>query len=73
MKRKGKTLTVLPDGARRRMSDGKNAWRKMNDEQRQEFLKWIGLSRRIGDGVSRSAVKDEARGWILADRAWEEA
>ena len=60
MKRKGKTLTVLPDGARRRMSDGKNAWRKMNDKQRGEFLWWIG-------------VEATARGSVLADRAWEEA
>ncbi len=41
MKRNGKTLTVLPDGAPRRLSDGRNAWRKMNDEQRAEFLRFL--------------------------------
>ncbi len=41
MKRNGKKLKVLPDGHPRRMSDGKNAWRKMDDEQRREFLHWI--------------------------------
>jgi len=39
--RNGKPLKTLPDGAPRRMADGKNAWRKMNDAQRFEFLKWI--------------------------------
>lgn len=41
LKRNGKKLKVLPDGHPRRMSDGKNAWRKMDDEQRREFLHWI--------------------------------
>ena len=40
MERKGKTLKVLQDGHPRRMSDGKNAFRKMNAEQRAEFLSW---------------------------------
>ena len=39
--RKGKTCKVLPDGAPRRMSDGKNAYRKMNSEQRETFKRWI--------------------------------
>lgn len=39
--RNGKPLKTLPDGAPRRMADGKNAWRKMSDEQRFEFLRWI--------------------------------
>jgi len=39
--RNGKPLKTLPDGAPRRMADGKNAWRKMTDEQRFEFLRWI--------------------------------
>ena len=41
MTRKGKPCKVLPDGAPRRMSDGKNAYRKMNAEQRRQFLCWI--------------------------------
>jgi len=41
MTRKGKTLQVLRDGHPRRMSDGRNAWRKMSDEQRVLFLAWI--------------------------------
>lgn len=41
MKRKGKTLKVVPDGAPRRMSDGRNAFRKMNKTQRAEFLAWV--------------------------------
>lgn len=39
--RNGAPLRQLPDGAPRRMSDGKNAWRKMNSRQRSEFLTWI--------------------------------
>ena len=39
--RQGKPLTVLPKGDRRRMSDGKNAWRKMTPQQRKEFLAWM--------------------------------
>ena len=41
MERKGKTLKVLRDGDPRRMSDGRNAVRKMTDEQRAQFLAWI--------------------------------
>ena len=41
MTRKGKACKVLPDGAPRRMSDGKNAYRKMNADQRAVFLAWI--------------------------------
>ena len=41
MKRNGKALKTLPDGHRRRLSDARNAWRKMTDEQRSEFLSWI--------------------------------
>ena len=41
MKRNGKKLMVLPDGHPRRLSDGRNAWKKMDDSQRSEFLQWI--------------------------------
>ena len=39
--RLGVPLTKLPKGDRRRMSDGKNAWRKMSPAQRKEFLAWM--------------------------------
>ena len=42
MERKGKKLNVLPDGHPRRMADAKNAWRKMTEKQRAEFIDWIG-------------------------------
>ncbi len=60
-KRSGKTLAVLPDGAPRRMADGKNAWRKMNSDQRWEFLVWIAAE----DGVVRGASPGV---WLLDDR-----
>ncbi len=41
MERKGKRLKVVPDGSPRRMADGKNAWRRMSDEQRYVFMVWI--------------------------------
>jgi len=41
MKRQGKTLKTLPDGAPRRLADGRNAWRKMSGQQRAEFLVWL--------------------------------
>ena len=41
MKRQGQELRKLEAGHRRRMSDGKNAFRKMTTEQRETFLRWI--------------------------------
>jgi hypothetical protein len=41
MVREGKQLATVPKGDRRRLSDGRNAWRKMTPEQRREFLDWI--------------------------------
>lgn len=41
MTRNGEPLTKLPKGDRRRMSDGKNAWRKMTPQQRREFVDWM--------------------------------
>ena len=41
MKRQGKTLAVLEDGHPRRLSDFRNAWRKMTPAQRREALEWI--------------------------------
>lgn len=40
MKRNGKTLAQLGDGHPRRLSDARNAWRKMSPEQRAQFLQW---------------------------------
>ena len=39
--RNGKPCKVLADGNPRRMSDGKNAVRKMSPEQLAEFLDWM--------------------------------
>lgn len=39
--RNGKPLAKLPAGDKRRLSDGRNAWRKMTPAQRKEFLSWI--------------------------------
>jgi len=39
--RNGKPLKTVPDGSPRRMSDGKNAYRKMSPEQRFEFIKFM--------------------------------
>ena len=41
MERKGKQLAVLADGHPRRLADGRNAWRKMDDEQRATFVRFI--------------------------------
>jgi len=38
--RKGVALKVLDKGDRRRLADGRNAWRKMTPEQRREFTEW---------------------------------
>lgn len=40
MERNGKTLKQVPTGDKRRLSDGRNAVRKMTDEQRAEFAAW---------------------------------
>ena len=45
--RKGTPLKILIKGDRRRMSDGKNAWRKMTEGQRVEFLYWIEASHEV--------------------------
>lgn len=73
MERKGKTLTVLAPGDRRRMSDGKNAWRKMTDGQRRDFLSWIGLRSLDKDGSSWISHKEEVLDQIIIDRAWEKS
>ncbi len=37
----GGKAKALPDGHPRRMSDGKNAWRKMSYAQRRDFMGFI--------------------------------
>ena len=72
MQRKGKTLTVLAPGDRRRMSDGKNSWRKMTDGQRRDFLNWIGLRPLDTDREEAwISQKEGVLDQILLDRAWE--
>ncbi len=39
--RNGKACKVLPDGNPRRMSDGRNAVRKMSPEQLAQFTEWM--------------------------------
>ncbi len=43
-----RNVRVLEAGDPRRMSDGKNAWRKMDDTQRVGFLHWIWLEDKEG-------------------------
>ena len=40
-KRLGKELAKLPPGDRRRLSDFRNAWRKMTPEQRRVAIDWL--------------------------------
>ena len=39
--RNGKALKVLQDGHPRRLADGRNAWKKMNQAQRETFLREV--------------------------------
>lgn len=57
MKRNGKQLATLADGHPRRMSDGKNAVRKMNDEQRAAFVRWMIIDQGLDDVMQ--AIIDE--------------
>ena len=59
MKRNGKQLATLADGHPRRMSDGKNAVRKMNDEQRAAFVRWMIIDQGLGD-VMQATVAERA-------------
>jgi hypothetical protein len=70
MKRNGVTLKKLPDGAPRRLADGRNAWRKMNETQRKAFLEFVGEN-----GGPKPLPLDEIRESIktiegLADGDW---
>lgn len=41
MQRNGKTLAVPVKGHPRRLSDFRNAWRKMTPDQRKEAVEWM--------------------------------
>ncbi len=60
MMRNGKPLKQIPDGAPRRMADAKNAWRKQNDTQREEFLNWIanGQDAPVTDAAKRIKIRN---------------
>jgi hypothetical protein len=61
MKRNGNKLKTIPDGHPRRMADGKNAFRKMNESQRDAFVIWMvseGLLETIANLSSDSARWD---------------
>jgi len=55
MKRNGNKLKTLPDGHPRRMADGKNAWRRMSEEQRKQFVFWM-LDAETREGTGPSLV-----------------
>jgi hypothetical protein len=61
MERKGKTLKVLPSDSPRRMSDARNAWRKMSEIQRVGFLEWIEAEHGVTDGAYLPG------GWSIVD------
>ena len=42
--RNGKALKVLQDGHPRRLADGRNAWKKMAQAQRETFLRDVVLT-----------------------------
>ena len=37
----GGTCKVLAKGDKRRLADGRNAWRKMDSGQREDFVVWL--------------------------------
>ncbi len=55
MKRNGNKLKTIPDNHPRRMADGKNAFRKMSDLQRREFVLWM-LDAEAREGTGPSLV-----------------
>ena len=65
MTRNGKTLKTLQDGAQRRMSDGRNAWRKMSAEQRLAFVEFIAPDL-ASDKALAEQLKKATRGLIKA-------
>lgn len=61
MERNGRKLRDLGEENPRRMSDGRNAFRKMSDRQRAEFLAWIAdeFGRERGVAPGRWLVSDQ--------------
>jgi hypothetical protein len=57
----GGKAQALPDGHPRRMADGKNAWRKMDNDQRIAFLTWISQEYGVERGVAPGK-------WVANDR-----
>jgi|GEM_PF-3997989 len=56
----GGTCKVLAKGDKRRLADGRNAWRKMDAGQREEFVSWMlenGLQDVAGYQVAIIAAK----------------
>ena len=71
MKRNGKTLKTVPDGAPRRMADGKNAVRKMNESQRALFMTWA--VQFIGEQTTPSWACRECKSTDVQVQAWVNA
>ena len=61
MEREGKTLKALKPGDRRRLSDARNAWRKMTPEQRVDFLEFVEAEHGVDDGAHLP------KGWSIVD------
>ena len=65
MTRHGEALRSLPAGHRRRLSDGRNAWRKMSAAQRREFIRWICTE--TDTSKRRASDKHLPAGWAGVD------
>ena len=63
MERDGKQLKDLGDGAKRRLPDMKNAWRKASPAQRVEMLDWIQAGAEEEDTAEGIAIH-----WIEPER-----
>lgn len=70
--RQGKKLQRLPDGAPRRLADGRNAWKMMSDAQRVQFVEFmvVGDDRGIANNMWRMEKVCEHLG---LSEAWEAA
>lgn len=61
MEREGKMLKVIAKGDRRRISDFKNAWRKMVPEQRVMAMRWITAGSAVE--LDETEIEDIASTW----------
>jgi len=62
MEREGKKLKDLGDGAKRRLPDMKNAWRKASPAQRVEMMDWIqagAIDEDTADGIAKEWVEPD--------------